>query len=104
MSVVVTGASDDLIEIGGDIVEEFQAYDGEHFVGFSDGTLLRVEFTRAGVWRITPVVEGSGSLAIVQAPEGDEDNYTDRAELVPTSGPITWVMHGTEYVKAKVKA
>lgn len=101
MSVVVTGSSDDLIEVDGDIVEEFQAYDGQHIVAFSDGTALRVELNQAGVWRITPVAEGSGFLTIVQAPEGDDSNYSDRAELVPTRGPIAWVVHGTEIVQAK---
>lgn len=97
MRIVITGASDDLIEVDGDISEEFQARD-DNFVAVSNGTLLRVEYTRAGIWRITPVVEGLGGLDIVQAPEGDDENYSDVATV---DGEIRWVSHGTAWAAPK---
>lgn len=97
MRIVITGHSDDLIEVDGDIREEFQAKD-ENFVAVSNGTLLRIEYTRAGVWRITPVATGIGGLDIVQAPEGDDDNYSDVATV---DGEIQWVTHGTAYASVK---
>ncbi len=48
-------------------------------------------FTTGGVWRITPVVRGTGSLTIEQAPEDDESHRTDQATIV---GPVAWVVQG----------
>ncbi|SNR32992.1 hypothetical protein [Blastococcus mobilis] len=91
MSIVITGASDDLIEIDGDITEEFYGNDEDgDLLAFSDGTVLRISYTRSGVWRIVPITTGPGFVGITQAPEGDEDNYTDRAEVTDA----TWVVHG----------
>lgn len=95
--VIINGASDDLIEVGGDISEEFAVYgeteDGV-LVAFSNGTVLRVVYAAAGVWRITPVVTGAGSLSIAPAPEGDEENYSDVAAL--TGVDIKWVVCGNQ--------
>jgi hypothetical protein len=98
MSILIYGASDDLIEVDGDLSDEFtymSRTDGHNgdLLAFSDGTILRIQFTDTGVWRITPVVGGAGYLNIVQAPEGDEDNYSDRATL---DGAV-WVVHGISY-------
>lgn len=103
MAITVYGASDDLIEVDGDISEEFPYQERGYgqasgdLLAFSDGTVLRIEFTRSGVWRIRPVVRGSADLDIVQAPENDEDNYSDRATL---SGAV-WVVQGIDYATVK---
>ncbi len=97
MSVTISGHSDDLIEVEGDIREEFGIdYDshGELFA-FSDGTIIQVQYSKVGVWRITPMVKGSGELTIVQAPVDDDSNYTDRATL---DADIRWVLRGTNLV------
>lgn len=101
MSITIYGASDDLIEVEGDVTEEFNALakgleEGGHAIACSDGTLLRIEYTESGVWRIAPVVKGSGELSIVQAPEDDDENYTDKATL---SGDIRWVVQGIAFNK-----
>lgn len=93
MSVTIYGASDDLIEIEGDIREEFTPpYDEEALLAFSDGTVLRMRYSDSGVWRIAPVIS-PGELTIVQAPEDDEDNYSDRATI---NAPMLWVVMGTQ--------
>jgi hypothetical protein len=93
MPLTLTGASDDLIEVDGDFDAEFTApARGPALMAFSDGTVLRVEFTH-GVWRIRPVKTGRGAVIIEQAPEDDEDNYSDKAKL---AGPIEWVVLGSE--------
>jgi predicted methyltransferase len=98
--VVITGSSDDLIEVDGDLSEEFYSPDGGRDEGdllaCSDGTMLRISYTREGIWRITPVEQGSATLTIEQAPENDEDRYTDTATL---DGPISWVVLGTQIAK-----
>lgn len=84
MPITVYGASDDLIEVDGDISAEFPSRNAEgSLLAFSDGTVLRIHFMPAGIWRIHPVVNGSGGLTIEQAPENDDSNYSDRAIAVP---------------------
>lgn len=100
MSVTVYGASDDLIEVDGDVSEEFSYLEGDdgdkHYLAFSDGTLLEIEYTQAGVWRIHPISHiGTSKVEIVQAPADDPDNYSDRATIEWQHGSIGWVVHGT---------
>jgi len=102
--VTLAGASDDLIEVGGAIREEF-SYRGApnegDLVAFSDGTVLRIVFSEAGedgVWRITPVARGTATLDIVQAPEDDPANFTDVASL--SGVEVRWAVHGLAYAKA----
>lgn len=106
--ITVYGGGDDLIEVDGDIVEEFSHYEAEDrevpgsLLAFSDGTVLRIALTPPGVWRITPVAVGRAALSIAQAPEDDDDNYSDRATL---DGEIAWVVHGLDHaLKAPRKA
>lgn len=105
--ITVYGTSDDLIEVEGDIEEEFSAYniadesegDGV-FLAFSDGTVLRVMYSNADIWRISPVVKGAAGLLINPAPEDDPDNYSDRAMLeYPERKTITWVVMGSKIGK-----
>lgn len=93
-TVTVRGRSDDLIEIGGDLTEEFTYLneDGGEVVAFPDGTVLRITFDYLGVWRITPLYRGHGTLTIDQA-HGD-DARTDIATLT-FDVPAVWAMHGT---------
>ncbi len=98
--ITICGASDDLIEVDGDLSEEFVYLDYAEsktgdLLGFSDGTLLRIRHDEEGIWRITPVVRGSATLTIHQAAAGDDDEYTDKATL----SAALWVMHGTAFTK-----
>lgn len=98
MEVTLYGSSDDLIEVKGDVDKEFPLpSDDKALLAFSDGTVLRIEYTDSGVWRIKPVVRGAAHLNIEQAPEDDEDNYSDRATLV---GEIQWVLMGRHLAKS----
>lgn len=98
--IKVYGASDDLIEVEGDVSEEFPAlrefdngsYEDGGYLAFSDGTILRVEYAESGVWRIHPVRVEGATLTITQAPEDDEDNYSDVA-VIDTA--IRWVVFGS---------
>ncbi len=97
MPVVITGASDDLIEVDGDIREEFTYKDDDEgdLLAFSDGTLLHIEFGRFGVWRITHLAQGSAKLTIVQQ---TEDEGTGTATL---EGDVRWVAHAIGHAKRK---
>jgi len=107
-TTTIYGASDDLIEVEGDIREEFTyraspiTEDGAgDLLAFSDGTILRVAYTAEGVWRITPVVRGNADLNVDAAPEDDEDNYSDRATLSGLSSPMTWVVQGVAFARRR---
>lgn len=95
MTTTLYGSSDDLIEIEGDVREEFShPEDDPCWVAFSDGTVVSVTYTGDGVWRIAPVHTGRCTLDVVQAVSADDDNYSDRATL--SGETITWAMLGTD--------
>jgi hypothetical protein len=97
--ITITGASDDLIEIDGDLSEEFGYSDHRNssdnqgdLLGFSDGTLLRIRHDSEGVWRITRLKAGAATFALEQA---DHDGRTDTATL---DGDVRWVVHGSSFI------
>lgn len=102
-TITVTGASDDLIEVDGAIREEFNARDTDrggdgNLLAFSDGTVLHIDYTRAGVWRIAPLARGTATLTIDQCSgDEDDDRYTDVATL---AGDVRWVVHGNRIERA----
>lgn len=72
---VITGASDDLIEISGELQEEFNAYDcKEGTMAFSDGTLLEVEYDENGIWRFKVVCKGNLYNRKVEGSVSDDTN------------------------------
>lgn len=97
MSITIHGASDDLIEIEGDIREEFNwtSNDPEEkrVLAFSDGTLLSVKYDENGIWRLNKLVGGKATFSKI---EGDYE--TDANDQVTLSGVvITWIMFGEQY-------
>lgn len=91
-TVTVFGASDDLIEIRGDLgEEEFGCYgdEGGH-LAFSDGTLLSVEYN--GFWRFHVLHRGTATVTKVEATNEDTD-YSDKVTLTSET-PITFVLYG----------
>lgn len=96
--LMINGSSDDLIEISGDIDEELYAfYERKTYVAFDDGTILSLDYTDDGVWRIEVVESGEGTTIRIDpatADDGNDENgvplYSDRAYL---SGDITqlWI-------------
>lgn len=91
MAIEVSGHSDDCIEVEGDFQAEFYATeDGGDFLAFSDGTVLHVEYTNAGIWRINKVESGAAKYSKTEA-TNSEDDYTDKVTLI---GEIRWVVCG----------
>lgn len=95
-SITISGASDDLIEIGGDIKEEFSALadDEDGYLFFSDGWILKIAYTDDGTWRITTIKKGAAKFSKVEAEGSDSDNYSDKVTL---DGEITWVGCGSQW-------
>jgi hypothetical protein len=94
-SITITGYSDDLIDIEGDISEEFSHNDDDHpaFLAVSDGTLLRVQRDHDGVWRIVPVRRGNATLDHTFGQ--DDRDHTDRVTL--TGDDVHWIVYGTTW-------
>lgn len=99
MKITIYGASDDLIEIEGDITEEFDACGDGTYIGCSDGTLLFIDYNRHGFWRIN--ILSSGTSKITRTDGTDENNdYSDKVTL---EGDIKWLTCGSGMVKLKNK-
>jgi hypothetical protein len=101
MSITIYGASDDLIEVEGDIREEFNWIpDGDEtrLIAVSDGTLLRVRYDDDGIWRLSRVASGSAKF---QKIEGDAEK--DTPDRVTLSGVgIKWVVFGEQMAVEEV--
>lgn len=92
-TIVISGHSDDLIEVDGDLSKEFDYLPDEendvHFLSFSDGTLLSIQYTKDGFWRLHVKQEGKSTCTKVEGTDVDE-NYSDKITLV---GNIEWVRY-----------
>ncbi len=87
MQVEIYGASDDLIEVEGDMTEEYGAYSCANYLHFGDGTILEVEYnpTPNHYWRIKVLKVGEGT-ELTRLPgtyDGDEEDVScDRVRLI----------------------
>lgn len=96
MGVTVYGSSDDIVEVEGDVEEEFTLIDKTGYLALSDGSVFSIEYTREGIWRIHSVANPSVHT-IESAVTGGEDGYSDRLVI---DRVIDWVVFGTEFVRA----
>lgn len=106
--VQVYGASDDLIELEGDVSEEFSV-SGPYHLLFSDGTQLRIDYApdNTACWRIEAVSRGTAT--ITHHPGSEDENFHHRdsdvspySDLVTLSSdePLTLLSHGVRRQKA----
>lgn len=94
-SLIVYGASDDLVEIDGDINEEFDSGDVPTYLLFNDGTQLKIEYDKDNdaCWGIEIVTHGNGVLSpIVKG--FDEEN----AQVRPSRHPGTDIGSYSDYI------
>ena len=98
--IKIYGRSDDLVEIDGDIQEEFGCYnkceEGKGvIVACSDGSLWSVRYGDGdlAIWRVTPLSKGSAPYEKFEATSDDGDYYSD---VVTINGDISWVSFGYE--------
>ena len=96
MTTTITGASDDLIEVEGDITEEFNVYleNGDSvLIAFSDGTLLSAIYDNNGIWRLHKVFGGGSKF---HKEEGDIRE--DTMDKITLSGiQMNWVLLGNRF-------
>jgi len=112
MSQVIYGASDDLIELRGDVEEEFNVYladDKPGYLALSTGDLLRVEYSTDGVWefRMAAGIATPEHLTIEPARgegEGDDSDgcpgYSQKV-VIRDGVPVRWVAFAANVEIAK---
>ena len=97
--LTVYGASDDLVEIEGDIREEFNWIPDDQndsaYVALSDGTVIEVRYDSNGVWRLNQVAVGTSTFRHVPA---DGESYSDRVAL-EGGGTIRWALFGGHFAQ-----
>lgn len=101
MSQTIYGGSDDLIELVGDIVEEFAApYGRPFYLALSTGDLLHAEYSHDGVWtfRMAGGLATPDHITIHPARGEDEGNddvgcpgYSQKVVIEPAVDPVRWV-------------
>lgn len=90
--VVIYGASDDLIEVEGDINAELCDTNGKQCVVFSDGTVIQVRYTDLGTWSLSLVNMGTKCITKWTPNEGSDSRlYSDRMEV---EGDFEWLVLG----------
>lgn len=105
--VTIYGASDDLIEIEGDLREEFYALSASEgmSIAFGDGTILDIHYDDHGIWRINRGFAGSAAFEKEEAlgDEGDrEDGRPAYSEIVKLTGDLLWVFGGEKVSMHKI--
>ena len=96
-TVTVSGASDDLIEIEGDLSEEFNGSEEPRWLAFSDGTLLTIQYgVGGGFWRISVLAQGTCAVTKVEGTD-EGDDYSDKVTL--HGADLSWVVCGDRYEK-----
>jgi len=104
MATKVSGASDDLIEVDGDICGEVGFFCGTHaevcLLFFSDGTILAVSYGKLvqGIWEVKLIAKGSQFIRIEPCMDADADPYSDVAEF---ADGLKWAYAATQWERVK---
>lgn len=97
-TVIISGASDDIVSLEGAIRAEFYPKDPNTGMklAFSEGTVLAVHYDKDGCWRVNRLVTGAAKYEKTEATDPDGD-YSDNVTL---TGEIKWVVGGDEFERS----
>lgn len=104
----IYGASDDLIEIDGQISDEVDAYSAsKEPVKFKTSLGTKGTILYNGEWKITITEEGSDFMRVVESVGDDDDHTEDDTKNIPSysdvlilSGDLEWIkINGKKYKK-----
>lgn len=94
---MITGASDDLIEVEGEIIEEFSSFDCQNgLIACSDGTLLKVFYDKDGLWRFNLLYKGD---LFDRKDEGSQE--TDENDKIYFKPGLKWVVFNEDGIWGK---
>ena len=102
MATELYGASDDLIELEGDISEELSGGEKERLLFFSDGTILTIKYGKEhlAVWAITLLKQGDLFKSITYCTDEDAERYSDTANF---KDGLEWVYFFREWRHIKAE-
>lgn len=99
MLTKVYGASDDLIEIEGEIYEEHDEYDFNGKVEASDGTIANLKYDENGQWKFTIKKEGDKFLELIGAVGDDAEHTSENAVGCTSYSDVLVFKEGIEWIK-----
>ncbi len=83
----ISGYSDDLVEISGDVEDEIGAYDQDVRIWLDDGTVIRMTYNDNGTW--VGVIEQVGIKTVKMKRLIDGDDFYSE-ELTTDAGFVRW--------------
>ena len=100
----IYGASDDLIEIDGQINDEVEAYSSETKpIKFKTSLGTKGTILYNGEWKITITEEGSDFMRVVESVGDDDDHTEDNTKNIPSYSDVLILSGDLEWVKVKGK-
>jgi hypothetical protein len=98
----IYGASDDLIEIDGQISDEVDAYSSEiKPIKFKTSLGTKGTILYNGEWKITIIKEGSDFVKIIESVGDDNDHTEENTNNVPSYSDVLILDGDLEWVKVK---
>ncbi len=96
----IYGASDDLIEIDGEVSEEYNKINAKNLsINASDGTQAKITYNDEGEWKIDLINMGNKYLDLILS-VGDDDKHTHEDAIDCSSYSDVLVLDdGIEWVK-----
>ena len=81
--VRVFGYSDDLVDIEGSSYPEYEidCFDRDVRLWFDDGTVIRVSYGQAGIWKIKVENQGDAPQKLTVCEDEDADLYSDVLDI-----------------------
>ena len=100
----IYGASDDLIEIDGQISDEVDAYSSsDEPIKFKTSNGTKGNITYDGEWKITITEEGSDFVKVIESVGDDNDHTEENTKDVPPYSDVLILDGELEWVKIKGK-
>ena len=99
-TIKIYGASDDLVEVEGNVPGCDEFNDTPLYIELSLGDVFKVEYTKGGVWTVEHVKRGGLKAAkgkIIKEPHGDGDDPEPYTETVTITAPVEWVEAWKDY-------
>lgn len=99
----IYGASDDLIEIDGQISDEVDNYSSDKPVKFKTSKGTKGTITYNGEWKITIKEQGPDFVRVIESVGDDNDHTEENTNDVPSYSDVLILDGDLEWVKVKGK-